>query len=387
MIKRGQSWWGWWEKKYFPLPEHGEASLSGFTTTFYASATNIGMQSADLSVSGFDTTFAAQTGGALALSSFDTEIDVRVRPVEVFNITGFETEFLLLGGGELGLSGFTTTFTATAIPGTLSAFDIPGFSTTFSLQAQAELQAVVSVTGFDTAFAINAGSTAIAITGFDTTVSVAATGLSQSWLGISGFGTAFDLSSTLGTKASLSIGGFETDWLWGALTLSGFDTDVRLHVDLAQLSEDHVYAVHLVNGEQGVDFETTRYTGYAFTHIVRYKGVHYGLQPDGLYLLEGNDDAGTVISASFRTAMSDFGTAKHKRVPYLYLDTEDVTVTTTFVEGQERNSYASGFGGARTRLGRGDKGRHWQFEVENVTGGEMSISSLEIYPNVLSRKV
>jgi len=168
--------------------------------------------------------------------------------------------------------------------------------------------------------------------------------------------------------------------LSGRVQLQGFTTQI---VAGNKLVADNtvVYAVNISNAE------TTRYLNYNFDSIVRLVGQYYGVRADGLYLLEGSDDNGTPIDAKIKTKDIDFGTSRHKRVPYMYLDTESQTKVTTEVEGKSVASYNSGFGGRRTQLAKGPKGRYWAFEVTNINGDAMILGSLEAHAEVLRRKV
>jgi hypothetical protein len=133
--------------------------------------------------------------------------------------------------------------------------------------------------------------------------------------------------------------------------------------------------------------EITEYSNYTFDRIVRLHGDYYGIRQDGVYLLSGDDDNGVRINASFKTGRMDMGTAHLKRVPYVYMDSQDKTVIQPFVENVAIGKFDSNYEGRRTRLARGANGRFWAFKVNNVAGGKMDIRSLELYPNVLSRKV
>jgi len=81
------------------------------------------------------------------------------------------------------------------------------------------------------------------------------------------------------------------------------------------------YAVNLKHlpapGREPVD-ETTRYTNFPFTHIVRYKNSYFGANSTGLYLLDGTTDAGTPIPWAFKTALMDFKSPFQKTVASAY---------------------------------------------------------------------
>ncbi len=133
--------------------------------------------------------------------------------------------------------------------------------------------------------------------------------------------------------------------------------------------------------------ETTIYTPYEFDSILRIFNKYYGVKSTGLYLLEGVDDDGVNIDVKIKTSMMDFGTALHKRVPYMYMDSDNDTLITPFIDDVPSEQHQSGFAGRRTKLGRGNSGRFWGFEVVNVEGNEFKLGSLEAYAQTLNRKV
>jgi len=129
--------------------------------------------------------------------------------------------------------------------------------------------------------------------------------------------------------------------------------------------------------------ESTRYTNYDFMHIITIGGKHYGVKSDGLYLLQGDTDDGTAINGSIKTKDSDHGVYASKRLAYIYMDSESPTTITPFVDGVEKPKHASSFGGRKTKMARGNKGRYWQLKVENI----VSLQGMEILPEATQRRV
>ena len=133
--------------------------------------------------------------------------------------------------------------------------------------------------------------------------------------------------------------------------------------------------------------QTTRYNNYDFDHVVKFHGKHYGVKVDGLYLLEGNSDDGVQIESSFRINKNDFGVSQLKRVPYLYVDSDDDTDVTPHIDGTDSGFiYLAAFDGKRTKLGRGLKGRYWSFEFSSIGGIGFRVRGVEIEPEVMTRK-
>ena len=130
--------------------------------------------------------------------------------------------------------------------------------------------------------------------------------------------------------------------------------------------------------------ESWEYSNYSFMHIINIGGKPYGVKSDGLYLLEGATDNGTVINGSITTKESDFGTFKSKRMFPLYLNSDTTTITTATVDSIVSTAkHTSSFGGRKTRIAKGLQGRYWQFTIENIK----KLEGLEINPQTLSRSV
>lgn len=133
--------------------------------------------------------------------------------------------------------------------------------------------------------------------------------------------------------------------------------------------------------------ETTRYSNFTFDHVLKFKGKYYGIKADGIYLLEGVNDNGTQIDASFTTNKNSFGTLLLKRVPYVFLDTDTNTTLTPTVDDVVQPEYAAGYDGKRTKLGRGINGRYWAFTIKNILGAALRLNALELEPEVMTRKI
>lgn len=77
-----------------------------------------------------------------------------------------------------------------------------------------------------------------------------------------------------------------------------------------------LWVMNLTAGQPG---GTTQYDGYEFNSFALIGGRYYGARHDGLFLLEGEDDAGAEIEASFGLGELNFGNAQRKTVSHCYL--------------------------------------------------------------------
>jgi len=404
MNKRGTAWWGWWQKKYIPPPAHADANLGTFASDLVASGGPVA--GITVSLSGFSTSISGYSGGASALKG----------PSITIEVTG-----TLDGYATADLNGFSTAITAHGLNGAVGTTvnlaygieSLSGFELTLDAHGggYAHLDSVAS-----TLNSYGGGSAAITsfdsvIAGVGTTGSVTSTTLKGPARSLSTYGGAsvtlssftaiasgagvtgfYGVANLRGPTSSLQASAHSLDYgvatlsapnmslVWGAATLNGFATQL---VSGAQIQQNPAFA-YAMNIHSA---ETSIYTNYDFSYIIRLGASYYGVKSDGLYLLEGATDADTAINARIKTSMMDFETALHKRVPYVYLDTEFDTTITPYVEGAATGEYTAGFNGRRTHLARGPRGRQWEFEVKNVDGGDMKLGSLEALAQVITRKV
>lgn len=143
----------------------------------------------------------------------------------------------------------------------------------------------------------------------------------------------------------------------------------------------------------------SEYRNFPFNGFAAFDGKYYGTTSDGLYLLEGEDDAGDPIEASIKTTLMDFGTGVLKRIPDVYVafvgsDKLMLKVVTTGQRGEQVETiYTSdvpagtALHNGRIRIGQGLKSRYWQFELSNVDGAEFEIDEMAWRPMTLDRRL
>ncbi|MDR0259514.1 MAG: hypothetical protein LBI76_06875, partial [Comamonas sp.] len=79
---------------------------------------------------------------------------------------------------------------------------------------------------------------------------------------------------------------------------------------------NEVFAMNNTGGKPG---GTSVYESYPFNSFARIGSKYYGASADGLYVLEGESDAGKEIEASFGFGQMDFGSPQVKILSYCYL--------------------------------------------------------------------
>ena len=132
-----------------------------------------------------------------------------------------------------------------------------------------------------------------------------------------------------------------------------------------------------------------------FNSLINYNGTYYGAKSDGIYQLDFSDtDNEEEIVARIKLGTTDFNNTNKKRLEQCYLgirSDEGLYLKTITDEKRERiyklvdtnpREHIS-----RIKLHKGAEGVFWNFEIENIDGGNLEINSIEFYPMILKRKI
>ena len=186
------------------------------------------------------------------------------------------------------------------------------------------------------------------------------------------------------------------------------DTSAATTAELSQLVRESVgFAVHMAldTGEyvawvlntDGKGVST--YQNYPFNSFMKLGGKYYGAMSDGLYLLEGENDAGADIAARIRLGVTDMNTRKLKRVPEAYIGyksdgnlllrvivTDDRSGDKVALEYLMRPRPAVALRESRFEPGRGINVVDWDFEIENINGADFDLAEVEFHPLITARR-
>ena len=138
-----------------------------------------------------------------------------------------------------------------------------------------------------------------------------------------------------------------------------------------------------------------RYEGHDFHSFGRIGRSYLGAKADGIYLLEGDDDGGTEIDALASTGRMDFGSTRMKRVLAAYLGVDSAGQVNISLRTDADHTYGpyqfrvipTGHQVERAKFARGIKSRYWEFDIENVDGGDMGIDEIEFDVIELSHRL
>lgn len=192
------------------------------------------------------------------------------------------------------------------------------------------------------------------------------------------FISAFETESALETQANLQM---DFEDLLGSYTVLKIGDDI---FEGWVLSAD--------------DQAFSQYENYPFTSIASFKGKPYGVADDGLYLLEGDDDAGDPIQAALRTGFSAFGqrVLKDAKSAYIgYTSSGQMVLKVAVSKRGEKHEYwyqlkhgvSDDMRTGRATIQRGLRSTYWQFELVNKDGADFEIDDVTIVYNILSRRI
>ena len=153
------------------------------------------------------------------------------------------------------------------------------------------------------------------------------------------------------------------------------------------------YRTWVLNTRKGA---LTEYNNFAFNSFALFNGQYLACGPGGVVVLGTQAlDGATAITGRFRTGKPNFDSAWVKRVPRLYMNfscSGDMLFRTLVSETGTRiyklvTNNITTLQQRRVPIGRGPKSVHWQFEGENVSGSDFTVSSLMAYPTTLHRRI
>jgi len=143
----------------------------------------------------------------------------------------------------------------------------------------------------------------------------------------------------------------------------------------------------------------SEYDNYVFNSLAYSPDEMLGCNDTGLYILDGDTDAGAAIDAEIASLMLDFETSKLKRMSTAYIGYRSDGQLLLRVRSEEQGTYAERWYEAREdaaqpmpsqnrmKIGKGLRSRYWTFELVNVDGSDFELDKVELYPVVLQRRI
>lgn len=169
----------------------------------------------------------------------------------------------------------------------------------------------------------------------------------------------------------------------------------------SELSEDMVFIITLDDGTkvyQGITlnpetFAVSEYDNYSFNSTTNFQGNYLLASPTGLFSMGGDTDDGAYITAKLKTASLDFGTSSLKQVPKMYLgiNNDASLILRVSIDSQVTATYqldiaSDDLSSQVFDIGKGLKGRNWQFELQTKGNSTLEIDEMEFFPIQWGRK-
>lgn len=141
-------------------------------------------------------------------------------------------------------------------------------------------------------------------------------------------------------------------------------------------------------------FSVSEYDNYNFNSSAEFNGDYLLANSTGLYTMEGGTDAGDYITSKITTAALDFDTSSIKQCPKVYLgiNNDASLILRVSVDGKYTSTYELELDSQDLttqifNIGKGLKGRYWQFELQTKGNSEFDVDELEFFPIQWGRKL
>jgi len=131
----------------------------------------------------------------------------------------------------------------------------------------------------------------------------------------------------------------------------------------------------------GVRGEPSIYSGFNFNSYARYRDQYYGAGSDGIYLLEGEDDAGKEIHSGVRIGPTNFGTEREKRLRLLRCGGKTAGAQVKVTTDSGCADYVDVAEG-RAHISRDVQGRELTMEIADFE----ELDHLEVVPHLLVKR-
>ena len=139
----------------------------------------------------------------------------------------------------------------------------------------------------------------------------------------------------------------------------------------------------------------TEYQNYGFNSYATIGGANYGASSSGLYLLSGDDDAGTNIGWSLKTGQMDDKSPYLKRLPEVVLGLRSNGPVRVIIHCDDETSYSYTLPALnidtirqlRVQPGRGLRSRYYAVELQGIENSTIELDSLQVNMSKTSRRI
>lgn len=142
-------------------------------------------------------------------------------------------------------------------------------------------------------------------------------------------------------------------------------------------------------------FALTEYTNYGFNSMTHFRGKDLGIISGiGIFELTGATDNGTNIASKIKTSLTDIYSDAIERIRKVWINYKSsgaIKLTTTEDEGTPFSDTLPTTGITKyqermAKMGRGLKGRFYEFEIANVSNSTFELDRIKILTETLSKR-
>jgi hypothetical protein len=138
----------------------------------------------------------------------------------------------------------------------------------------------------------------------------------------------------------------------------------------------------------------TKYAAFPYNSYAKIGDSYYGASSTGLYLLDGETDAGADIDWSFRTGQLDNKDPGLKRLPEVVLGLRSIGSirVNAYYGGQSMTNTVPEVGAQslhqhRVVLGKGARSRYFSVELEGIANSKIELDSLQVNMTKTTRRL
>jgi PKD repeat protein len=159
------------------------------------------------------------------------------------------------------------------------------------------------------------------------------------------------------------------------------------YANIVSIESYRVFAINLKN------LGISEYTNYGFNSICKFDGQYYGMNSGGIYILEGDTDAGSPIEAVIETGRDDFKmrNVKHLADAFITMRGDGEYILGFITEDGQLYEYPIATemleaGTIKVDGGKGGCSQYWGIKFRNTNGAKFEIEALELNAEALRRR-
>ena len=202
------------------------------------------------------------------------------------------------------------------------------------------------------------------------------------------------LAGTL-SNASLVLPGLRTGMTVSAIYGASISTALIIlptlildaFANIVAIEQYQVYAMNLKN------LCLSKYSNFNYNSLCKFGGQYYGMNSNGLYLLEGDKDNGTDIEAIVETGKDNLKLNNLKRIVDTFITMKAQGEYTLTLISEEGNEYTyplvntnTTIGTWKVDVGKGTRSQYWGLRFKNVAGAKFEVEGIELNIDSLRRR-